>query len=87
MKVVAKPIEVVSYTDSKGDIRPIKIRIQSEDEGTKVIRIDRVLHKDKEKLAGNLMLIFRCQSIINEVERQFEIKYDLQRCRWMLFKI
>jgi hypothetical protein len=87
MKVVAKPIEVVSYTDSKGDIRPIKIRIQNEEEGTTVIKVDKVLHKDKEKLAGNPMLIFRCQSIIDEVERQFELKYDLQSCRWMLFKI
>lgn len=87
MKVVAKPIEMVSYTDDKGNIKPIRFRLQNEHETVKVIKIDRIVTKDIEKLAGNLMLVFKCQSIIDNVQRQFEIKYELQTCKWMLFKI
>lgn len=87
MKVVALPIEVISHTDGKGDIRPLRIKVQIEDEGAKVIKVLKIVHKEKEKFAGNPMLVFRCQSVIDQVERQFEIKYDLQSCRWMLFKI
>lgn len=87
MKVVAKPIEVVSYTDDKGDIRPLRFRIQNEDQTIKVIKIDKVITKETEKLAGNYMLVFKCQSLIDNIQRLFEIKYELQTCKWILFKI
>lgn len=87
MKIVAKPIEVVSYTDDKGDIRPLRFRIQNEDQTTKVIRVDKVITKETEKLAGNYMLVFKCQSLIDNIQRLFEIKYELQTCKWILFKI
>lgn len=87
MKVVAQPIEVISYTDNKGDIRPLRLRIQTKDELVKVIKVDKVIIKETEKLAGNIMLVFKCQSVIDNMLRQFEIKYELQTCRWMLYKI
>ena len=87
MKVVAKPIEVISYTDNKGDLKPLRIRIQNEDETLKVIRVDKVITNETEKLAGNYMLVFKCQSLIDNTSRLFEIKYELQTCKWILFKI
>ena len=87
MKVVAKPIEVVSYTDNKGDLKPLRIRIQNDDETLKVIRVDKVITKQTEKLAGNYMLVFKCESLIDNTSRLFEIKYELQTCKWILFKI
>lgn len=87
MKIIAKSIQMVSWTDEKGDIHPIRFKLQNEDESFSVIKIDRVLFKDKEKLAGNPMLIYRCQSIISGVEKTFEIKYELGTCKWILFKI
>ncbi|MBC2578861.1 hypothetical protein [Clostridium sp. DJ247] len=87
MKIVAQPIEVVSYTDNKGDVRPLRFRLQAEDETVKVIKVDKVIVKEIEKLAGNPMLVFRCQSLIDNVQKQFEIKYELQTCKWILYKI
>lgn len=87
MKIIAKPIEVVSYTSNKGDVRPLRFRIQGEDDLVKVVKIDRIITKETEKLAGNPMLVFRCQSLIDNVQKQFEIKYELQTCKWILFKI
>lgn len=87
MRIIAKPIEVVSYTNNKGDIRPLRFRLQMEDETIKVIKVDKVIVKETEKLAGNIMLVFKCQSLIDDVLKLFEIKYDLKTCRWMLYKI
>ncbi|KGK84208.1 MULTISPECIES: hypothetical protein [unclassified Clostridium] len=87
MRIIAKPIEVVSYTNDKGDIRPLRFRLQMEDETIKVIKVDKVIVKETEKLAGNIMLVFKCQSLIDDVMKLFEIKYDLKTCRWMLYKI
>lgn len=87
MKIVARPIEVVSYTDNKGDVRPLKFRLQTETETEMVIKVDKIISREIEKLAGNPMLLFRCQSLIDNVQKQFEIKYELQTCKWMLYKI
>lgn len=87
MRIIAKPIEVISYTDDKGDMKPLRFRMQTEDDSVKVVKIDKIIIKELEKLAGNPMLVFRCQSLINNVQKQFEIKYELRTCKWILFKI
>ena len=87
MKVVAKPIEVVAWFDEKGNVHPVIFKIKNDDESNTVIKIDRIISVDKEKLAGNFMLAFKCQSVINGIERVYEIKYELGTCKWILFKI
>ncbi|MBW9145838.1 hypothetical protein K2F40_12415 [Clostridium sp. CM028] len=87
MKVLALPVEMVSYTDNKGDIKPIRFRMQVGDEPMQVIKIDKVIVKDTEKLAGNIMIIYKCQSVIDGAEKLYELKYEMGTCRWILFKI
>ncbi|MBP1745202.1 MAG: hypothetical protein H6Q58_2180 [Firmicutes bacterium] len=87
MKVMNYPIEVISYTDEKGEIRPIRFRLQINDEPMKVIKIDRIILRHVEKLAGNKMLLFRCQSLDGDSERLFEIKYEFSTCKWFLYKM
>ena len=87
MKVLALPIEMVSYTDNKGNIKPIRFRMQVGEEPMQVIKIDKVIVKETEKFAGNIMLVYKCQSLIENTIKLFEIKYELSSCRWILFKI
>ena len=87
MKVVAKPIEMVAWTDTKGNINPVRFKITKEDETSSVVKIDKVISVDKEKLAGNNMLVFKCQSTVNGADKLYEIKYELSSCKWILFKI
>jgi len=87
MKVVVKPIEMVSWTDTRGNINPVRFRIAYEDESISVIKIDKVITVDKEKLAGNLMLVYKCQSVIQGADRIYHLKYELGTCQWILFKI
>jgi hypothetical protein len=87
MKVLALPIEMVSYTDNKGVIKPIRFRLANEDESFKVIKIDKIVTKETEKLAGNVMVVYKCQSLVDGIQRIYEIKYELTTCRWILFKM
>lgn len=87
MKVVAKPIEMIAWFDNEGIVHPIRFKIQSEDQDNKVISVGKVLKTDIEKLAGNKMYVFTCMSNIDGCTRLYEIKYDLDRCKWVLFKI
>jgi len=87
LKVVSKPIEVISMTDIKGNITPLRLRIEQEDESIQVIKIDRIIDRATEKLAGNNKLVFTCRSLINDTEKLFEIKYEITTCKWVLFKV
>jgi len=87
MKIIAKPIEVFCATDIKGNITPLRFKLETEDQSFKVIKIDKIIGRTKEKLAGNFMIIFNCQSLIGNVEKRYEIKYELNTCKWILFKI
>ena len=84
MKSVAKSIKMIAWFDEDGKINPMKFKIEGEDEG-KVIYINRILNRELEKLAGNIMWKFTCSSIIDGIENVYQIKYDLLASKWLLF--
>ena len=86
LKVVAKPIEVVAWFDKIGNVHPVRFRIVQDEETTTVI-IDKIINQIETKLAGINMLVFTCQSLINDKEKIYEIKYEIAAHRWILFKI
>jgi hypothetical protein len=87
VKVVAKPIDVVVWVSKEGELNPVRFRYAEKDDSYRTIKIDRVIHKEVEKFAGNNMMVFRCYSNINGAQRAYEIKYEFNTCKWMLFKI
>jgi len=82
MKILATPIEVLAHFELDGTPHPLRFKLNGE-----TIRIEQVVSVTEEKLAGNRMLIFRCQSEIKGVLKPFEIKYELGTCKWYLWKM
>ena len=82
MKVLMKPIEMIAWFTKDGVPNPVRYKLDD-----KVIRVEQVISKSEEKLAGNRMIVYRCQSEINGELRPFELKFELLTCRWFLFKI
>lgn len=87
VKTNPREIEVIAIFDQSGDIRPLRLRMEDETGERKIIRIDRVLQKDVEKIAGNVMIKYRCQSVLDHQERIFEVKYEKDTYKWYLFKM
>lgn len=83
--MIAKPIQMIAWFNKDGSINPIRFKV--EEDGEKVIKVDRVLKSEQERLAGSIMEKFTCTSIINGVEKIFEVKYDSKSYKWILFKI
>lgn len=86
MKVVAKPIQCIAYFDEKGIPTPMKFQLR-DDNGNKTVKVNQVVHRELEKLAGNPMYVFDCQSDVGEQVKRYQLKYELCTCKWMLFKI
>jgi hypothetical protein len=87
MKVVAKPIAMIAWFDRFGNPNPIRFRIEAEESEQVTIKIDRILQRAKEKLGGNHMIVFQCESCINGLDKIYELKYELSTCKWILYKI
>jgi hypothetical protein len=78
---------MIAWFTKDGVPNPVRFRIEKENELLRVIKIDKIINKEIEKLAGNNTIVFKCQSTINEIDTTYEIKYELNTCRWILFKI
>lgn len=65
MKVIAKPIEMIAWFDKTGKTHPVRFRIENEDGTYRTIVIGKILKTNLEKLAGNHMQVFTCQSNIS----------------------
>lgn len=87
MKVVMKQIDVIALFNAGEVPQPIRYRLQQGDEAYMTIHIEKVISKKEEKLAGNKMLTYTCQSVINNTLKIYEIKYELSTCKWFLYKI
>lgn len=84
MRTLAKPIQMIAWFDSSGKVNPIKFKLE-QDEDSKVIIINKVINRELEKLAGNVMWKFTCISIVDGIEKIYKIKYDLIQGKWFLF--
>jgi len=87
MKIIGDEIDVIVKFKRKNKPIPVKFSIQEGQEPPRVIRVDKVLFSEEEKLAGLRSYVYRCQSVIDGEERLFELKYYIQDCRWVLYKI
>ena len=87
MKILMKPIEMIAWFTNEGYPIPLRYRLLDEDMSNKVIKVNKVLFKEEEKIAGNRMILYRCESVINGTQKLFELKYEISSCKWFLFKI
>lgn len=86
MKVVRKEIDVLCWFDQQGYPNPVRFRLVDESGEHMVVKIQRVITREFEKLAGNKMFVFTCQCTIQNLVRTVVIKYELDNCKWILYK-
>jgi len=86
MKVVNKPIEMIAHNKPDGSIRPLRFRLQEEDE-LQVIKVDKIFASSIGEVDGNVTYIFSCMVAIHGINHMCEIRYDLMTTKWLLYKI
>ncbi len=87
MRTNPKEIEVLASFDQSGNVRPLRFRIEDNMGERRTIKVDKVILVEVEKLAGNIMIKYRCQSVMDNKERIFELKYERDTYKWYLFKM
>lgn len=81
-----KPINLIAAFNPEGIVTPIKFQLP---DGGEVItvKIDRIVDKSSERIAGNPMMVFSCESTIDDVLKTYELKYEVLTQKWYLSKI
>lgn len=87
MKVYMQQIKMIAWFAENGNLTPLKFQIKGESNEFVTIKVDSVSERSEEKLAGNRMMIYRCQSEIDGIEKQYELKYEIVTCKWYLYKM
>ena len=90
MKMVEKPIRAVAifeYEDAKKAPMPYKSKMKEESGEEITVVVDKFLATSRRRISGEECIIYQCQSMIRDIERKYELKYDISKCSWQLYKI
>lgn len=90
MNVVSKPIKAIAvfeYEDANKPPMPYKFKMK-EDSGEEItVVVDKFFATSKRRIGGEECIIYQCQSVIRDAERKYELKYNILKCSWQLYKI
>ena len=87
MKILNKPIRVISVTEQDGSITPLKFQYTNERKEVKTVQLSNVHGKTEEKLGGSKIFTYKCSMLKNKEEVIFELRYEVNNCRWFLYKL
>ncbi|QAA31265.1 hypothetical protein [Clostridium manihotivorum] len=85
--ILNQKVEMVAAFNYDGKIAPIRFRIFAEDESYSVYTINKILYVDETKIDKVNIMIFKCKSIFNGIEKSIEIRYVKDNCQWYLYSI
>jgi len=81
------PIEIIIITDVFGNIKPLRFRMQIQQKPYLVVNIDKIKTKNTLKICGIINQVCTCTSIINNIEKIYELRFNTKSCIWVLYKI
>lgn len=87
MKVIMKPIEIMAHFSADGYITPYRMRYKDAQQSNIIVQIDNILKSSVNTFAGNIVYVYECNAIIDDIQKRFEIKYETKSNIWFLSKI
>lgn len=68
-----------------GKITPLKFKYINAEQAEVVVPVGRVKSRDISKLAGNKMVVFRCETQIGSQVKEFELRYEVDTQIWYYY--
>lgn len=86
MEQVNCPVDVISMCSAGGEIRPLRLRMETEDHKLLRVDIDEVISSKKIQYVGIEAQIFLCRAVVREKQWLFELKYTIRSHSWCLMR-
>ncbi len=86
MEKINSPVDVISMCSANGEIRPLRLRMESEDHQLLRVDIDEIVSSKKIQYVGIEAQIFLCRATVRGKEWLFELKYTIRSHSWCLLR-
>ena len=81
-----QPVDVISVCSAKGDIRPLRLRIEDEQHQLLRVDIDEIISVRPIQFVGIEAQIFLCKARVAGKQWLFELKYTIRTHSWCFFR-
>ena len=80
------PVDVISVCSANGDIRPLRLRMESEDHQLLRVDIDEIVSSKMIQYVGIEAIVFLCRATVEQKKWLFELKYTVRTHNWCLMR-
>jgi len=87
MKLINKEIDMVVQHDTKGNLRPMRFRIHGDYGQLIVIGIDKIVSVEHVGENKNPVRAYMCKSIVEGIERIYELRFIVVNMKWILYRM
>ena len=78
------PVDVICMCSANGEIRPLRLRMESEDHQLMRVDIDEIVSSKPIQYVGIEATIFLCRATVGDKKWIFELKYTIRSHCWHL---
>jgi len=86
MPPVNLPVEMISTFSREGAIRPVRFRLEAEDQSLVTVHLSRIEEIQEIFYIGAEALLYVCRAELGGRQRRFELRYTLRSHRWVLYR-
>ena len=86
MERINSPVDVISMCSANGEIRPLRLRMETKDHRLLRIDIDEIVSSKAIQYVGIEAQIFLCRATVEAKEWLFELKYTIRSHSWCLLR-
>lgn len=83
---VNMPVDVICMCGADGQIRPLRLRMETEDHQLLRVDIDEVISSKVVQYVGIEAQIFLCRAMVEGKKWLFELKYTIRTHNWCLLR-
>ena len=86
LEQVNTPVDVISICSANGEIRPLRLRMETEDHQLMRVDIDEIISSRQVQYVGIEAQIFLCRAMVRGQKWLFELKYTIRSHGWCLLR-
>lgn len=86
MEELNQPVDVISVCAADGALRPLRLRLEEEDQRLRRVNIDQVVSTREIRHVGAEAQIFLCRAAVDGRDWLFELKYSIRSHCWCLLR-
>lgn len=87
MRTVMKPIDMIAYHNKQGIPYPVRFKYTEDDDSVVVSIKGVMILEDKRKTYKDGHIVYRVKSVVDDIERVYDILFEQMNLKWYLYKV